>query len=104
MKKFIENIKKYLDNAMFQAETYMRRHDFRDSGFFYLEGKREAFKECLEFVVKYVEEYKVLEKQEEKYTLEEILDAITQSNEEIVVAIMHKDREMLEDTLKEYLV
>lgn len=40
---------------------------------------------------------------EEKYTVEQIVDAITQADEEIVVAIAHKDREMLEDVLKDYL-
>lgn len=41
---------------------------------------------------------------EEKYTLEQILDAIVQADEEIVVAIHGKDREMLEDVLRDYLV
>lgn len=40
---------------------------------------------------------------EEKYTLEQIIDAITQADEEVYVAIAYKDREMLEDVLKEYL-
>lgn len=40
---------------------------------------------------------------EEKYTLEQILDAITQAGEEIVCAIHCKDREMLEDVLEDYL-
>ncbi len=40
---------------------------------------------------------------ETKYTLDEILNAITQADEEIIVAIQHKDREMLEDVLKDYL-
>lgn len=40
---------------------------------------------------------------EEKYTIEQILDAITQADEEIVEAIRYKDREMLEDLLKDYL-
>lgn len=40
---------------------------------------------------------------EEKYTIEQILDAIVQADEEIIVAISHKDREMLEDVLKDYL-
>ena len=40
---------------------------------------------------------------EERYTIEQILDAITQVDEEIVEAIRYKDREMLEDLLKDYL-
>lgn len=40
---------------------------------------------------------------EEKYTIEQILDAITQADEEIISAITFKDREMLEDVLKDFL-
>lgn len=40
---------------------------------------------------------------EEKYIIEQILDAITQADEEIVESIRYKDREMLEDLLKDYL-
>lgn len=40
---------------------------------------------------------------EEKYTIEQIIDAITQADEEIIQAIRHKDREMLENILEEYL-
>lgn len=40
---------------------------------------------------------------EEKYTIEQILDAITQADEEIIHAIRHKDRGMLEDVIKDYL-
>lgn len=40
---------------------------------------------------------------EEKYTIEQILDAIVQADEEITQAIRYKDREMLEDALKDYL-
>ena len=40
---------------------------------------------------------------EEKYTIEQILDAITQADEEIVEAIQYKDREMLEGLLRDYL-
>lgn len=40
---------------------------------------------------------------EEKYTIEQIIDAITQADEEIIQAIRYKDREMLEDVLKDYL-
>ncbi len=40
---------------------------------------------------------------EEKFTIEQILDAIKQADEEIVEAIRYKDREMLEDLLKDYL-
>lgn len=40
---------------------------------------------------------------EERYTIEQIIDAITQADEEIVQAIRYNDREMLEDILKDYL-
>lgn len=40
---------------------------------------------------------------EEKYTIEQILDAITQADEEIIEAIRYQDRDMLEDLLKDYL-
>lgn len=44
---------------------------------------------------------------EEKYTIEQIIDAIEQRDSEIVYALQHKDREILTevltDTLKEYL-
>lgn len=40
---------------------------------------------------------------EEKYTIEQILDAIVQADEEIIQAIRYKDREMLGDILKDYL-
>lgn len=40
---------------------------------------------------------------EEKYTIEQIIGAITQADEEIIQAIQFKDREMLEDVLKDYL-
>lgn len=40
---------------------------------------------------------------EEKYTIEQIIEAIVQADEEIIVAISHKGREMLEDALKDYL-
>lgn len=40
---------------------------------------------------------------EERYTIEQIVDAIVQADEEITVALSHKDREMLEDALKDFL-
>lgn len=40
---------------------------------------------------------------EETYTIEQIIEAIAQADEEIVRAIQYKDREMLEDVLKDYL-
>lgn len=46
---------------------------------------------------------KRFDKLEERYTIEQILDAITQADEEIIEAIRYKDREMLEDVLKDYL-
>lgn len=41
---------------------------------------------------------------EEKYTLEQIIDAIVQADAAVVVAIRTQDREILEDVLKDYLV
>ncbi len=40
---------------------------------------------------------------EETYTIEQIIDAIVQSDDEIIQAIQYRDREMLEDVLKDYL-
>lgn len=40
---------------------------------------------------------------EEKYTLEQIIDAIVQADEAVVVAIRTQDREMLEDAIKDFL-
>lgn len=40
---------------------------------------------------------------EEKYTIEQILDAIAQAGEYIIYAIRYKDRGMLEDVIKDYL-
>ena len=37
----------------------------------------------------------------EKYIIEHVIDAIVQKDVEIMYAIQHKDREMLEDMLKE---
>lgn len=40
---------------------------------------------------------------EETYTIKQIIEAIVQADEEIVQAIQYKDREALEDVLKDYL-
>lgn len=40
---------------------------------------------------------------EESYAVEQILDAITQADAEVVSAIIYKDRDMLKDILKDYL-
>lgn len=40
---------------------------------------------------------------EEKYTIEQIIDAIVQADDEVICAIQHGDREGLEDVLKDYL-
>lgn len=40
---------------------------------------------------------------EEKYTIEQIIDAIVQADNEIICAIQYGDREGLEDILMEYL-
>lgn len=39
----------------------------------------------------------------EKYTIEQIIDAIEQAGEDIVVAIMYNDRDMIEDILRDFL-
>lgn len=38
-----------------------------------------------------------------KYTVEQIMDAIVQADDEIICAIQYGDREGLEDVLKDYL-
>ena len=40
---------------------------------------------------------------EERYAIEQIIDAITQADEEIIQAVRYKDKEMLGDVLKDYL-
>lgn len=40
---------------------------------------------------------------EERYTIEQIIDAIVQADDEIICAIQYGDREGLEDVLKDYL-
>ena len=40
---------------------------------------------------------------EEKYTIEQIIDAIVQADDEMICAIQYGDREGLEDVLKDYL-
>lgn len=40
---------------------------------------------------------------EEKYIIEQLIDAIVQADDEIICAIQYGDREGLEDVLKEYL-
>ena len=39
----------------------------------------------------------------EKYTIEQIIDAITRATYDIVYAIQTQDREMLENVLQDYL-
>ena len=41
--------------------------------------------------------------EEEKYTIEQIIDAIVQAGEDIVAAITYKDRDMLEDIIRDFL-
>lgn len=43
------------------------------------------------------------ETESENYTLEQIIDAITQAGEEMAIAIMWQDREMVKGILKDYL-
>lgn len=40
---------------------------------------------------------------EERYTIEQIINAIVQADNEIICAIQYGDREGLKDVLKEYL-
>lgn len=40
---------------------------------------------------------------EEKYTIEQIIDAIVQADDEIICAIQYRDREELENVLKDFL-
>ena len=40
---------------------------------------------------------------EEKYTIEQIIDAIVQADDEIICAIQYRDREGLGCVLKDYL-
>ena len=40
---------------------------------------------------------------EEKYTIEQVIDAIVQADDEIICAIQYGDREGLEDVLKDYI-
>lgn len=40
---------------------------------------------------------------EERYAIEQIIDAIAQADDEIICAIQYGDREGLEDVLKDYL-
>ena len=40
---------------------------------------------------------------EEKYTIDQIIEAIMKDPEEVVAAIKYEDKEMLEDVLRDYL-
>lgn len=40
---------------------------------------------------------------EEKYSIEEIVEMLVQGRETFIVALEHQDREMLEDTVREYI-
>lgn len=40
---------------------------------------------------------------EEKYTIEQIVNAIVQADDEVIAAIQYNDREMLKDVLQDYL-
>ena len=41
--------------------------------------------------------------EKEKYTIEQIIDAIVQAGEDIVAAITYNDRDMLEDIIRDFL-
>ena len=40
---------------------------------------------------------------EEKYTIEQIVEAIMRDPREVIAAIRYEDKEMLEDILRDYL-
>ena len=40
---------------------------------------------------------------EEKYTIEQIVNAVMQADETVVVAIRNKDEDMLEDVIRDFL-
>lgn len=40
---------------------------------------------------------------EEKYTLEQIVDAIIQAMDDLIYAIQYTDRECIEDIMRDYL-
>lgn len=40
---------------------------------------------------------------DEKYTLDQIIDAITQADDALICAIQYKDREGVEDVMRDYL-
>ena len=56
--------------------------------------------ETLKYAAKQLEQ---LRKPELAGRSHQILDAITQADKEIIVALTHKDREMLKDILKDFL-
>lgn len=72
-----------------------------DSDFGWIEMSFEELRENF-VLVSGMEEYGIMS--DEKYTIEQIADAIVQSDMEIIQAIQKKDREMLENALKEYLL
>lgn len=43
------------------------------------------------------------QQEEEKYTIKQIINAVEQAGEDIVVAITYNDRDMLEDILRDFL-
>lgn len=40
---------------------------------------------------------------EQKYTVEQILEALVQADSEVIAAIQYQDRDMLRDVLMDYL-
>lgn len=42
-------------------------------------------------------------KMEEKYTLDQIVNAITQADDELICAIQYGDRDGIEDVMRDYL-
>lgn len=93
-------------NRMITGYRITQKQPYRKKNGEMSEKDVELFNSCsqVEMLKWFAGEWKgVREMNEEKYTIEQILDAIVQADEEIIVAISHKDREMLEDVLKDYL-
>lgn len=68
-------------------------------------GKREPRQEQLQKIAEIldVDIFALIGKAQEKYTIEQIIDAIVQADDEIICAIQYGEREGLEDVLKDYL-
>lgn len=89
MEKLLDKLKTYIE--AYRQPPYGREVD----------GTVELLQEVLEKFTSYYN----LEKQviEETYTLDQIVEAITQADDELICAIQYKDREGVEDVLRDYL-